>query len=152
MATLGEVWQQTLHNLLVASYIALFGTVGWGIVSWYRHRKVRNQHPEVRSRYMRLPLLVAGMGVSYAAVLHLPAWIYPVTGVVWAVSYPVRAAVSQGIIQHTWSTWQLTRRENWKMITVVLIPHALMWPLSIPVAYLSASEAGAFLDTPEDDM
>lgn len=140
-------------HMLLTSYILLFFTICWGVASWHKHRKTGNRHPEQRSRYLRLPLFTAGMGASYATALHptLPAWTYIVPGVIWALSYPVRAAVNQGIVRHVWSAWQLKRSENWKMITVLLIPYALMWPLSIPVAYLSANEVGAFLDRPEDD-
>lgn len=114
---------------------------------WYLREGKTSQ--EQRSRFIRLPLFIVGMAVSYAFLLRAPWWTYPIVGVVWAVTYPVRMIVSRYLVVREIDRRPLSDKTTWQMAAILVAAHGFMWPISVPAGFVLANEFGMFLDIQE---
>jgi hypothetical protein len=138
-------------GLITGSCLLLALLVWYGLASrrWYV-REGRNSLYH-RSRYVRLPLLLAGMAVSH--VLFVASawrpWTYFVIGVVWGVTYPVRALVGYYIMRRKLNT-RLLWDGTWGVAALSAVMHGILWPITVPACFAAANELG-FVHSPYDE-
>lgn len=135
-------WHDMGIMFAVVAILCMAFLLAWGVAGWVKNRRASTRSIELRCRYVTLPLLMPGMAASVALSLNSPWWMHVVIGVAWGVSYPFRVTVSNAIIHRKGRFDMLFSSVSWWAATVLVMIHALLWPVSVPACQFLANISG----------